>query len=380
MTVINGLVFTEEGAFESLTVMTEGDRITKTGKDLPPEGEVFDAEGCYVLPGLTDVHFHGCMGHDFCDGTIEALDAIAEYQFGQGVTCICPATMTLPDSRLCGILKNAAEYRRSVSRPDRAELVGVHLEGPFINRERKGAQNEGYIQTADAEKLRRWQDCAEGLVKLVTIAPETENALGCIRECRREFRFSIGHTNADSLTAAEAFRAGADHVTHLFNAMPPFGHRETGVVGAALDEGNCFVELICDGVHISPTMVRAVFRLFGDDRVVLISDSMEAAGMPDGSYSLGGQRVDVKGSLATLADGGPNTVPTIAGSVTSLYKCMLTAVSMGIPLESAVRAAAVNPCRSIGIYDEYGSIAVGKRANFLVLDRNDLSIRAVIKG
>ena len=179
-----------------------------------------------------------------------------------------------------------------------------------------------------------------------------------------EVTVSIAHTTADYDTAMEAFRLGARQVTHLFNAMPPFSHRAPGVVGAALDTPICNVELICDGVHIHPSVVRAVFKMFGYKRVILISDTMRAAGMSDGDYTLGGQAVKVKGKLATLADG------TIAGSVTNLMNCMRTAVSFGIPLEEAVWAAAVNPARAIGIFSRMGSLEPGKRANVVVLDQN----------
>ena len=175
---------------------------------------------------------------------------------------------------------------------------------------------------------------------------------------------SLAHTTADYDTAMEAFRLGARQVTHLFNAMPPFSHRAPGVVGAALDTPLCNVELICDGVHIHPSVVRAVFKMFGAKRVILISDTMRAAGMPDGAYTLGGQDVTVKGKYATLSDG------TLAGSVTDLMNCMKTAVSFGIPLEDAVRAAAVNPAKAIGIFSRAGSLEPGKRANVVILDEN----------
>ena len=192
-----------------------------------------------------------------------------------------------------------------------------------------------------------------------------------IREASNEVRVSIAHTTADYDTAMAAFGAGASHVTHLFNAMPPFTHRAPGVVGAAFDTPDCWVELICDGIHIHPSVVRAVFKLFGADRVVLVSDTMRAAGMADGDYSLGGQPVAKKGKYATLADG------TLAGSVTDLMDCMRTAVSFGIPLADAVRAAAVNPAQSIGIYSRCGSLENGKWANVVLLNR-DLSIRNVM--
>lgn len=381
MIIKNGLVFTEDEIFEPLTISTKDDLITSVSKASPSDDadeEVFDATDCLVLPGLTDIHFHGCNGHDFCEGNKEAFDAIAAFELTQGVTSICPATMTLPAETLSDICKNAAVYRKAqatgAGRADTSDLVGIHMEGPFINVRKKGAQNDAYIQEPSADKLRKWQKDAEGLVRLVSLAPEVDSAISCIRECRDEFRFSIAHTEADYDTAMEAFASGADHVTHLYNAMPPFTHRAPGVIGAASDTPKAFVELICDGVHIAPSVVRATFRLFGDDRVILISDSMEATGKPDGTYSLGGLEVHVKGNLATLADG------TIAGSATPLYQCMLTAVSMGIPFTSVVKAATINPCRSIGIDTMYGSIKENKKAHFLVLNKKDLSIKAIIKG
>lgn len=401
MIIKNGLVFTENNTFAPMTVHTSGSLITaltapdasdtnttKTSMDtaasdsvnspdLAEDTSVFDAAGCYVLPGLTDIHFHGCDGYDFCDGTWEAFDAISSFALSHGVTSICPATMTLPEADLSGVCENAARYRRAQlcgkAAQQTADLIGIHMEGPFINAHKKGAQNDAHILQPDASLLRRLQKKADGLIRLISLAPELSGAVSCIEECREEFHFSIAHTEADYDAAMAAFSAGADHVTHLFNAMPPFTHRAPGVIGAAFDTPFCFAELICDGVHIAPSAVRAAFRLFGEERMILISDSMEATGKPDGHYRLGGLSVFVSGSHAMLADG------TLAGSVTPLYNCMLTAVSMGIPLENAVRAATINPCRSIGMDKLYGSITVGKKAHFLILNQNNLSITAVIK-
>lgn len=395
MIIKNGLVFTGGCTFQPLTIHTANDRITAltenagatcadgictdvSGSPSRLDDICFDAAGCYVLPGLTDIHFHGCDGHDFCEGTREAFDAIGAFELSRGVTSICPATMTLPAQALDSICENAAAYRNAQkngsSRRDTADLVGIHMEGPFINVHKKGAQNEAYVSTASPALLHTWQEKAQGLIKLISLAPETAGAISCIEACSRDFHFSIAHTEADYETASAAFRAGADHVTHLYNAMPPFTHRAPGVIGAAFDSPHCFAELICDGVHIAPSVVRATFRLFGEKRVILISDSMEAAGKPDGNYSLGGLAVHVSGNRATLSDN------TLAGSVTPLYNCMLNAVSMGISLEAAVRAATINPCRSIGIDSLYGSIEAGKKAHFLILEQKDLSIKAVIKG
>lgn len=332
-------------------------------------GETIDASGCYAIPGLTDVHFHGCKGHDFSDGDPQGLEVIAQYELSRGVTQICPAGMTLLENQLTKVCETAAAHR-TAEKPG-AELCGIHLEGPFLSLAKKGAQNGAWLHSPDVEMFRRLDTVSGGLVKLLSIAPEEPGAMDFIRAVSDEVTISLAHTTADYDTAMAAFAAGASHVTHLFNAMPAFTHRAPGVVGAAFDTPDCRVELICDGVHIHPAMVRSVFKLFGAERVVLVSDTMRAAGMEDGQYMLGGQDVTKRGSSATLADG------TLAGSVTDLMDCMRTAVSFGIPLADAVRAAAVNPARAIGIYSRYGSLDVGKQANVVLLDK-DLNLKAVI--
>ena len=365
---LRGMIFTKDCVFEPGELVIE-DGIIKEVQICDYEALTQKEQEQYLIPGLVDVHFHGAAGYDFCDGTKEALQAIAAYENEHGITTICPATMSLPVVELEHILTVAAEWKKGSD-----SLCGIHLEGPFIAKEKKGAQKEENIIPADVATLRKLQEKVNGLIKLVTIAPETEGAMKCIEELKDEFRFSVGHTMADYETACKVFEVGADHVTHLYNAMCPGTHREPSVPEAAADYDKVFVELICDGVHSTPTAVRAAFTLFGAERMVLISDSMEACGKPDGTYSLGGLTVNVSGNRATLSDG------TLAGSVTPLYECMKTAVSMGIPLEAAVRAATINPCRTIGADKLYGSITPGKKAHFLILDQKDLSIKAVIKG
>ena len=218
--------------------------------------------------------------------------------------------------------------------------------------------------------FRRVQEQANGLFKLCDLAPELPGAMQTIEELSGEVRISLAHTEADYDTACEAFRRGARQVTHLFNAMPPFSHRAPGVIGAAFDSENVAVELIADGVHIHPSVVRAVFTLFGG-RVILISDSMMATGLEDGEYSLGGQAVTVRGNLATLHDG------TIAGSATNLMDCVRSAVRMGIPLGQAVQAASTNPARALGIEHDYGSLEAGKLANVVLLD-DELNIHTIL--
>ena len=363
MIIKNASVFQEDGTFKTQDIYVEGDKIAESGS-----GDVIDASGLIAIPGLTDIHFHGCMRHDFCDGTTEAIQTLADYELSVGVTTICPATMTFSEEILAGIMKAAASYENKTG----AELVGINMEGPFISPAKKGAQNGIYIHNPDIAMFRRLQEISGGLIKLCDIAPETEGSMEFIDELKDEVGISIAHTTADYDIAKEAYDRGARHATHLYNAMPPFSHRAPGVVGAACDSDHVRVELICDGVHLHPATVRTTFKMFGDDRICLISDSMMATGLSDGDYSLGGQPVKVVGNLATLADG------TIAGSATNLMDCMRTAVKkMGIPLGSAVKCAAVNPAKAIGIYDTCGSITPGKKANIVLLDQ-DLNMKHLI--
>jgi len=362
MRLTGGRVFAPEG-FSVRDVCFE-DGIIRSGAG----GETENVSGCWVIPGLTDLHFHGCRGTDVSDGDAEGLRTIAEYELRRGVTQICPAGMTLPPDDLRRMCRTAAEFRASGA--GGAELAGLNLEGPFLAAAKKGAQDAAFLLEPDLALLRELQAISGGLVKLITVAPELPGAAAFISAASSEVTVSLGHSAADYETAMAAFRAGAAQVTHLFNAMLPLGHREPGLVGAAADSPSVQVELICDGVHIHPAVVRAVFRLFGADRVILVSDSMRAAGMPDGAYTLGGQAVTVSGSRAVLADG------TLAGSVTDLMECLRRAVSFGIAPRDAVAAAALNPAKALGIDSRVGTLDPGREANLAVLN-DDFTLRAV---
>lgn len=407
MIIKNVKVYTEEKTFKEGSIYIEGGRFVspsaylegkKARKQSVEEEKVIDGEGCYAIPGLIDLHFHGCMGADFCDGTEEALKTIAEYEVSVGVTAIAPATMTLPVEELEHVLSVAAEYAEkqaaeqkalyeelrsragegkeisAIEKP-RADLVGINMEGPFISPVKKGAQDAENIIPCDVSVCDRFLDAGKGLVKFIGIAPEeSEGAEAFIEAVKDRVHVSLAHTNADYDTADAAFRAGADHAVHLFNAMSSFTHRNPGVLGAAADHAHVWAELICDGVHIHPAAVRAAFKMLGADRILLISDSMRAAGMPDGTYTLGGLDVNVRGNRAELVSDG-----ALAGSVTNLMDCMRTVVKeMGISLETAVSCAAVNPARCLGIDDEYGSISVGKIGDVVLLDE-DLNTKLVVK-
>lgn len=368
----NVKIFTEQHTFR------EGSIAIKDGLFAEPAenpGKIIDGQGCYAIPGLIDIHFHGCMGYDFCDGTQEALREIARYEASVGVTGMAPATMTLPAEQLEEILSNAAAFSAdSGKNPGEAELLGVNMEGPFISKHKKGAQDDTYIIPSDVELFHRFQRAAEGLVKFIAVAPEVEGALAFVDRVKDEAVVSLAHTNADYDEALAAFQRGASHAVHLFNAMPPFGHREPGVVGAVADSHHVTAELICDGVHIHPSVVRAAFKILGENRIILISDSMRAAGMPDGTYTLGGQAVQVTKGRAVLVSSG-----ALAGSASNLMECMKTSVKeMGIPLETAVACASENPAKRLGEYGRRGSITFGKKADLVLLDR-DLNVKCVMK-
>jgi N-acetylglucosamine-6-phosphate deacetylase len=377
MIIRNGLVFGEDGAFVKRDLYVERGRMVADASQVS-DGDVVDAQGLYVLPGLVDVHSHGAVGKDFSDGDPDGLREILRYEREHGVTSYCPTGMSLAKDELLRVFDSAREVYDEVQlgidggelgtgeeRPQKgsgsASIVGLNMEGPFLAAGKKGAHQEAYIIPAQADFFRECNRRSGGLIRLVTLAPETEGALDFIQAVKDETNVSLGHTAADYETAMKGFRAGANHVTHLYNAMLPFSHREPGLIGAAM-EADCMVELIADGVHIHESVVRATFRMF-PNRVVLISDSMRATGMADGTYDLGGQEVTVRGKVARLADG------TIAGSVTNLYDCMRTAISFGVAQEEAIAAATRNPAKSIGMYHEIGSLTPGKRADVLLADR-----------
>lgn len=369
MRITNGQVFDLKEGFVSRDVCTDGTLISQASGD----GNVLDAAGCYVIPGLVDVHFHGCVGEDFSDATPDGLQKIADFELSQGVAYICPAGMTLPEDQLTAICKNTAAHRKKNA--GGAEVVGAHLEGPFLCMAKKGAQNGDYLHDPDAAMLERLQKAAEGCVRLVTLAPEQPNSVEFIKAAvKMGIHVSAGHTVAGYETAKAAFEAGADHATHLYNAMPPLAHRDPGVIGAAWEVPSVMPELICDGIHIHPAVVRLTFGLFGKERMIIISDSLRATGMPDGEYPFGGQMIEVHGNRATIL-GHPET---LAGSVTSLMGCLRQAVSFGIPVADAVRACTYNPAKSIGIDGRAGTLDEGKEASIVLLDEKDLSIKAIV--
>lgn len=364
MRIQNGKVFNGK-SFVQGDVHLCGDRIVdyadRTSEDI-------DASGCFVIPGLIDVHFHGAMGHDFCDAEDAGIAAIARYEASRGVTAIVPTTMTLPEERLTSIVASIAAHEAA---DDEASIVGINLEGPFISPEKVGAQNPAYVRGASVEEFDCLQDAAAGLIKLVDIAPEESGNAAFIADVADQVRVSIAHTNASYEESRAAFEAGARHMTHLFNAMPSLHHRKPGPIAAGAERDDVTAEIIADGVHVAPAMVRLAFNAFGASRVILISDSLRACGLGDGEYELGGQLFKVVGNRATIENG------SLAGSVSDVMACLCTAVQqMDIPLEAAVAAATLNPARALGLHDR-GALKPGYSADVVVLDE-DLRIRQVV--
>lgn len=372
MLIHGGLVYTPSFKFERQNIRIKNGKIKEvTERNIAPEvgEEVVDAEGMYCIPGLTDIHFHGCMGADTNDASDKALHTMAVYQRAHGVMNICPATMTLPEDDVRKIVMCAFNHKAA---EDEADLVGINLEGPFISPARVGAQNPEYVHTPDAEFLEKLLDDTKNLPKVITIAPEVPGAIDCIEKLHDRIRFSIGHTMATYEDAVKGFNAGARHLTHMYNAMPGITHRAPGPIAAASERGDVTAEIICDGVHIAPAAIRLAFKLMGAGNMILISDSTRACGMEDGQYDLGGQTVYKRDNAAWL------NATTLAGSTTNVYDCMLNAIKFGIPKEDAVRAATYNPAMAIGILKDYGTIEEGKKSGIVITDKQ-FAIQKVLR-
>ena len=361
MFLINGKYLDQDFRLAAGDVEIDKGRILRAGKDLSRKSEdiAVDMAGYTIVPGFVDVHIHGCAGVDACDGAPEAIREMSRFLLPHGVTSFCPTTMTV-GRRVIESALLAAKACMDEPVPDGAKVAGVNMEGPFISKERKGAQNEADIAAPDFQMF----DLCGGIVRLVDVAPEQPGGEEFVKRAKELCTVSIAHTVSGYEQAKEAFDWGVTHATHLFNAMSGLHHRDPGVVGAVLDDSRVRGELICDGQHIHPAVLRTAFALLGD-RALIVSDSMRANGMPEGTaFDLGGQMVTVRGGKATLQDG------TIAGSVTNLHQEVKNLVSYGVPFERAVKSATLIPARAIGLEEEIGSIEPGKAADLVVLDEN----------
>ena len=364
----NGWIFAD-GRFVRGGFSVENGRFAHVLEDVPGPAE--DLDGALVIPGLVDIHVHGCAGADFSDGDYAGLVHMARYLARRGVTSFAPASMTLPYDALDTAFRTAARLHRE-GLADGARLMGIQMEGPFLSREKRGSQNPAYLRLPEWDSFLRLYDAAEGLLRIVDVAPELPGAAEFTRRASEKCRVSVAHTAAGYDQAAAVFDAGATHLTHLFNAMSGIHHRHPGPIGAASERETVTAELICDGLHVHPSAVRMAFRLF-PGRICLISDALRCCGMADGAYSLGGQDILLSGGVARLTGGA------IAGSAADLYQCMRRAVSFGIPREQAVWAATALPARVIGRESETGAIADGRAADFVICG-GELEPEAVYLG
>lgn len=364
----NANILTEDYTFRLTDLVMEDGKILSVGHtDL--DGE--DLQGRYVIPGLVDIHTHGCAGGDHLDGTQEMTDAIRRWMASQGTTSILATIMTQSRQTML----TAAENTARCARQDRgAHIRGIYLEGPFFSYQYKGAQHPQYLLEPETELIDQLQEASGDMVKILSLAPELSGAIPFIRELKG-IRAFLGHTASDYDTALAAFDAGAAGLTHTFNGMTPLHHRKPGILAAAMEREGIFCECICDGFHVHPAMVALLYRQVGRERFCVISDSLRPTGLPDGAYTSGGQDITVKDGKAMLTDG------TIAGSTACLLQEVRNLVNWGIcSLADSVYAASAVPAKAAGIFDLVGSIAAGKAADLVILESNLDLYKVLLEG
>lgn len=363
----NASVLLEDLEFHTTDLVLEDGRIKRIGKtDLPGE----DLTGKMVIPGLVDIHTHGCAGGDHLDGTEEKTAAICAHMARQGTTGLLATIMTQAPETMVQAAENTARY---AAKGEGARLLGIYLEGPFFSYQYRGAQHPDYLTPPEHDLIDKIQRASGNMVKILSLAPELSGAEEFIRD-RKDLRVFLGHTASDYDTAKAAYAAGALGLTHTFNGMTPLHHRKPGILAAAMENEKVFCECICDGFHVHPAMAALLYRQVGPERFCVISDSLRPTGLPDGEYTSGGQPVTVQQGKAYLADG------TIAGSTTCLLQEVRNLVSWGIcSLEKAVYAASAVPAKAAGVFDRVGSIREGKYADLLIL-KDTLELERVLIG
>jgi N-acetylglucosamine-6-phosphate deacetylase len=377
--LVHGKAVLENEVAESIYIYIEHGKIKEIGPIEALPSHLKDVEkieiskGQHVVPGFIDVHIHGAAGADTMDATIEALETMAKALPAEGTTSFLATTITQKHENIENALKNAALYLKGHNDSGKSDILGVHLEGPFINTKRAGAQPKEYIIDPDIELFKHWQELAEGSIRLVTVAPELENGTNFVAYLHEnDVIASIGHSDAIYEEMEKAVEAGAKQVTHLFNGMRGIHHREPGVAGSALLFKELMVELIADGIHVRPEVMKLVINAKGTEGMILITDAMRAKCLKNGVYDLGGQDVSVSDGKALLADG------TLAGSILKMndsIKNILEAAE--ISLSEAVQMASVNPAKQLKVYDTKGSISAGKDADITILS-NEYQVEMTI--
>ena len=359
----NSWIITESGKIKGDLVIENG--LIKELGNSNEEELVTLPENLIIIPGFIDQHIHGAAGSDAMDGTIEDLKNIACALAKEGTTSFLATTMTQSVENITKALVAVKEYKEAKF-SEGAEIVGVHLEGPFIAKEAIGAQPLEYVATPNVEVFKKYEEASGNNIKIVTLAPEVEGSSELIEYlCSRKIVASIGHTVATFSDVEKAVKAGATNITHTYNAMKGVHHREAGTVGGAYIFDELNAEIICDGIHVSSPAIKVLYKNKPNDKFTLITDAMRAKHMPDGDYELGGQPVIVKNNEARLPNG------VLAGSVLRMNHAVKNVMNfLNLPLEEVVKYATINPAKNLGIDDVVGSIKVGKHANLVVVDEN----------
>ena len=372
MIIRGGDVCLQDNSFKRCDIRIADGKIVELAPSLEamPGEEVVNAEGLDVLPGLVDIHSHGRVGEDFSNADIAGIEKMCRSYAECGITTVLATTMTNEPELYKNAMRTIGQYRKE-EHPG-AKVAGINMEGPFLGKDKKGAHDEQYLFPLSKELFDEWDALSDYSVRLLDLDPCLEGSLDFIRAYAGKKRISLAHTSCDYDLAAKAFLAGADHVTHLFNAMNTLYHRQPGLIGAVADYP-AYAEIICDGIHIHPSVIRLMFAACGE-KMVLISDSMQAAGLPDGNYELGGLAVTVTNKKATLADG------TIAGSTTDMFEAMTNVIRFGVAKEKAVASATVIPAKSVGIEDEAGVIAIGRAADLLLMTKDLQRVQVFLNG
>ena len=376
--IINGTIITPLQLLEDKVISIEKGKITGIGdkKNIfeSAEIEIIDAGEGFIAPGFIDIHVHGGGGSDVMDGKYEAIKRVAATHSRFGTTAFLPTTMAMSKDKIIKSLKSINEV--FVKGTGAAEILGVHLEGPYINPLKKGAQRKEDIKNPSIEEFLEFNLASGNSIRLVTIAPEIPGAIELIRWLyEHKIIASVGHSNATYEQVQESIRAGLNHVTHTFNAMRGLDHREPGVVGAALSSPELIVEMIADGIHLHPAVMKILTRVKEAEKIVLITDAMRATSKPEGTYNLGGQEVIVADGQARLKDG------TLAGSVLTMDKAVNNMIEMvGVSLREAIQMATINPAKCLGIEGRKGSLAAGKDADIVILDKKLKVKLTMVKG
>lgn len=363
MILKNALVMDEDFCLKEVDIRIENEKITEIGKGLSGN-DVLDFTGRYILPGFIDTHIHGAYGIRI-DDAVGDYNRITEFEASQGVTAIAITTDTAEFTDILEQIERAVVISEKCKG---TKIVAIHAEGPFLSQSKKGAMSPEYILAPDNEKLDKMIEAGKGMLKLITIAPDNDGSIEFIRYAKSKgLVVSMGHTDADYETALAAIDAGATQLTHTFNAMRAINHREPGVLGAVFENESVKCEVICDYIHLHPAIIKMIYKIKGADKINMISDSGTAAGLDISGFEVNGVKRYIKDGVVRLADG------TIAGSARTLLDGVKNLISSGIPLEDVSKMASLNPAKTLGIDDETGSIAVGKLADLVVLDK-DLNV------